>query len=371
MATSRTPSRSLDPSSLQHLSLLLAGQQPAPDARDPVETQALDLLWKRHAEEMTQLGGAAEPRLDALWRWRTEVLAEPTDPARPLLAPAFGLDVVAAMVLFPNAPRCVLIGSVAPGRLPLPERLADPRLTDDLERLRRALTWLIAPGEIDSGERLGGRRSDALASTLHGSRFEGVLPIILVALVKAGGRPLAVDYVRIDPVTLDLVPLPPDEIEASMVRVQFTTAGDRPPEVRELVYAAADLSDDHLLSDAPLAQRLELMAPFDALLIAGDDRVDPSDRTTLRELLLTHAARIVQDDSGIPLRFLTSDRWRLAFYGRYDGTPGPSGARWQEDLAAIFARGDGVQPLGVSLDAGQSGEGHVMVATRTAATIAP
>jgi hypothetical protein len=41
--------------------------------------------------------------------------------------------------------------------------------------------------------------------------------------------------------------------------------------------------------------------------------------STVRNLLLGVSASIVEDDSGIPVRYLTSDRWTLRLFGSYVG----------------------------------------------------
>jgi hypothetical protein len=39
----------------------------------------------------------------------------------------------------------------------------------------------------------------------------------------------------------------------------------------------------------------------------------------VRGYLLAHSKVILQDDSGIPYRFFTNDKWDLRFYGKYLG----------------------------------------------------
>ena len=39
----------------------------------------------------------------------------------------------------------------------------------------------------------------------------------------------------------------------------------------------------------------------------------------VRGYLLAHSKVILQDDSGIPYRFFSKDKWNLRFYGHYPG----------------------------------------------------
>src|SRR5262249_60550457 len=58
--------------------------------------------------------------------------------------------------------------------------------------------------------------------------------------------------------------------------------------------------------------------------------------TTVRDFLLANAAVMVQDDSGIPLRYYDPKKWDLQPWGHYLGPIGVFPGRYQPEYAALF-----------------------------------
>jgi hypothetical protein len=58
--------------------------------------------------------------------------------------------------------------------------------------------------------------------------------------------------------------------------------------------------------------------------------------STVREFLLAHSATILQDDTGIPVRFFKPGDWELRPFGRYLGPIPLFGGRYQRQLSDIF-----------------------------------
>jgi hypothetical protein len=59
----------------------------------------------------------------------------------------------------------------------------------------------------------------------------------------------------------------------------------------------------------------------------------------VREFLLRRSAVIVQDDSGIPLKYFTAGNWRLRPFGRYVGPIPVFKRHYQPDLDRLFRSG--------------------------------
>ena len=60
--------------------------------------------------------------------------------------------------------------------------------------------------------------------------------------------------------------------------------------------------------------------------------------STIRDFLLTHSVSLLEDDSGIPLRFFAQG-WRLHPYGRYVGPISLFAGRYQSKLSQVFGKG--------------------------------
>ena len=86
--------------------------------------------------------------------------------------------------------------------------------------------------------------------------------------------------------------------------------------------------------------------------------------STVREFLLTHAASIVQDDTGVPIRFLKTDDWELRPFGRYLGPIGLFSGRYQRQLADVF-RASRAKPIAFGVGyRWRPNESNLLLATR-------
>lgn len=339
------PERDIDSVSLRNMSELLAGLPPQSEDL----WREIPPVWRRHMKASEDVWSRLSPRFAAMREWSETQRAELPEPGAPVLAPFGDPDLLAALSLFPAAQSYLLVGLESPGRLPLPEDFAANELEDDLRRLRAAFQSLA-----DSGYFVRSRVQDGI----RGGAFDGVLPILLVSLVRGGQVPVALDYVAFDPETREIQPLESEAEEARALRIFFRSesrgAGEsrededledealenKAPEdeapLRAVYYFSQDLSNRGLLTDEPLAYLLRRQESLNVLLKAAEYRLHSSDYSLFRKLLLDEASALLQDDSGVPIRFLTSDRWNLHLYGRYHDVLAAYRAYHQDDLAAAF-----------------------------------
>ena len=70
----------------------------------------------------------------------------------------------------------------------------------------------------------------------------------------------------------------------------------------------------------------------------------------VREFILASSDMIVQDDSGIPLRYFASEKWDSAFYGNYEGPIKLFANRYQDDLRLAYATSGSALGVGIGYD---------------------
>jgi len=86
----------------------------------------------------------------------------------------------------------------------------------------------------------------------------------------------------------------------------------------------------------------ETLAPANSLIKSASYLLHSGNFTTVRNFLLNNSATIIQDDSGIPLTYYSTKKWRLFPFGRYLGPIDEFQGRYQESYAALFRR---AQPI--------------------------
>lgn len=347
---SRLPVRALDPDSLRNMSNLIAGNFSADEA------EALDPVWQEHARFMDQAWEKIDRRLESMRQWAEQENIAAEHPQAPLLYPLGGPDLISAMQFFPQASSYLLIGLEAPGHLPSPEEFSAEALANDLERLRKPFSSFMDHGYFVRNE---------IDKDLSGGQFDGILPIILIGLVRAGQVPVNLEYVVIDPETYAIVPAPLDSPSARAVMIHFLpedqAGSENPPPARAVYYFSQDLSNDALFTDEPFSRLIQRQDAINAYLKSAEYLLHTDDFSTFRKLILAKSQTLLQDDSGIPIRYLTSDTWDLQLYGEYTSVLAAYAHWLQKDLVAAFSKEDQVKPLSFDLGYNSNTDGGNLV----------
>ncbi len=288
----------------------------AGDAADSVE-------WAAYAAHETARWNAAAARFATIARWSARALGPLLAPGRSLLYPFSGPDLFHALALFPDARRIFLIGLEPVVALPSPPAPAGffARLDASLAEFARLLFF----------------RTRAMESDL---RQDGVLPILIATLVRAGGRPRTIE-IGAAPVTDSRG----RECEGALctptrARIDWETAdGD----LRRIDYAQVDLSNGGLAGAGPFVAELRALGPCVTFFKAASYLLGEGRFSYARRLFLEASDTIVQDDSGIPLSYFDAG-WVTRPFGAYAPPAAPFEDRFQDDLRAVFASAGAFRP---------------------------
>ena len=144
------------------------------------------------------------------------------------------------------------------------------------------------------------------------------------------------------------------------VKIGFTSGDGKP---QTLYYFSTDVSNTGVRNSGFL-KFCERLGTGDAFVKSASYLMHNDSFSMVRDFLLTHAATIVQDDTGVPVRFLKSDDWELRPFGRYLGPIGLFGSRYQRQLADIF-RANRAKPIAFGVGyRWRPNESNLLLATR-------
>jgi hypothetical protein len=289
----------------------LAGMQISADS--PLAKFARDAGWQQHA----RLFDAAWKELDRrqISKIRSWSEANLRARQRTLYYMFSGPDFLYADAFFPDASTYVLAGLEPVG--PVPE--ITERLRHSLPNLRASLNTVLNVGFF-------------ITKDMKGKLNEGTLPILYVFLARAGKTIREVSLVSLD---RDGVLQPPDHARASQgVKIVFTGNDGA---TQTLYYFRTDLSDSGVKNSGFL-EFCEKLAPGDSLLKSASYLMHSEGFARVRQFVLDHSRSIVQDDSGIPLRFFRSQEWQLDPFGTYLGPIAIFPGRGQPMLRELFQK---------------------------------
>jgi hypothetical protein len=273
-----------------------------------------------------------------------------------LFYPFSGPDFLYAYTFFPTAKQYIFVGLEPIGNLPtLPD---SAQLSTQLQSIDRALYDVLQMSFF---------QTNAMRQDLQ---VKGVLPILYVFLARTNNIILDVQYVGLDKAGKlnGLFQLAkPESGLLPGVKISFVPKGETEP--RTLYYFAVDLSDRALDKTPEFIKFIERYpAPITYLKAASyllhREKVEQQDTfTQMRSLILTRSSHLLQDDSGIPVRYFDPNKWDRKFYGNYIQPIDLFSVRDQPDLRKIYQDRQNMESLGFGIGYKYDRDSNLMLAT--------
>jgi hypothetical protein len=223
---------------------------------------------------------------------------------RTVFYPFSGPDIITPMEFYPDADEYIMVGLEPPGRLTDPRELGRARAMAELQAMRYSLHTLM---------KLNYFRTVEMRKELDPVGFNNISNIMMFFIKRSGRRVLGVRMIHLES-DGGVIEAPGAQKETQGIEVVFeNTDGSGRKRAR---YLLADLSNAGL-SKSPFMKfmaRQGRVVTFmkSAAYLAGLDRF-----SAIRDFMLAKSDYIVQDDAGIPVRFLDETKWRCSFYGSY------------------------------------------------------
>jgi hypothetical protein len=318
--------RAADAATADDTAKFLAGMMPSADS--PLTPLTRDPSWQRHARFFDSAFAQLEQRqLSKIHAWSETNLAAP----RPTMFYMFsGPDFLYANAFYPKATTYVLSALEPPGSVPDLTKLPRGGIGAALYNVEHSLGSILSFSFFITKQ---------MKVDLHAGQVSGTLPVLYVFLARSGKTIKSVAPVAIDDKgTLLTGGENPGPNAARGARILF--AGPDGVE-RTLYYFSTDLSNPGVKASGFL-KFCATLAPGNSLLKSASYLLHSGNFTTTRDFVLANSATVIQDDSGIPLAYYGSRKWRFFPFGRYAGPINEFPGRYQESYAELFRR---AQPI--------------------------
>ena len=324
---------------------------------------ALDRLTRlegfaEHQKWMAAQWNQVRGRIAAMESWRSREIRVPGAQKRTMLYPFSGPDFINAYALFPEYPRYIFFSLERPGSIPDLESVTPAQFTKLLQDVRGAFRDIFERNYFIT---------DYMNKQLTTPWIRGTVPVMATMMALMNVR-----IVRIEPIDLfpeltriydspDAIAHPRRIMRGS--RIDFIGAGGLP---QHLYYFSVDATDKALEFYPGFLDWVGQNRPATALLKSASYLLHDPQFDKTRKMLLNTADFVLQDDTGIPYRFLGQSPWHVRLYGRYN-RPTIKGLRYgyQNDLETAYkAQTDLPElpfPFGYNWRGKQSG---LLIATR-------
>jgi hypothetical protein len=300
----------------------LAGM-PVPD-NSPLAPLTRDPAWQQHSAFFEKEFSKVNLRqLENLHSWQAANLPELTRPIPVVFYMFSGPDFLYVDQFFPNASVYVLCGKESMGPPPDPLRVVN--LSGALGNLENAMrsslntTYFITKNmKVD----------------LQQQTLSGVLPILYVYIVRADKSITNVTFGSLNSNGAFEEAAPGRKGGPSGVRIQYND--NHSGNSQTLYYFSTDISDGGIKSAPGFLRFCQRLGTGSSFLKSSSYLMFEEGFSTIRNFILEHSNRIVQDDSGIPLAYFDPNKWNLRLFGVYLGPIELFKQHYQPRLQELF-----------------------------------
>lgn len=282
----------------------LAGLQPS--ARSPLAALTRAPGWQGEAKSFGAKWAVLErEQLSKIRRWSKANLIE-----HPRVAHYFfgGPDILYVNAVLPEATTYVLSGLEPVGEIPRIMDLAPEARLRALRCLHESFHIFLNYGYFTTA---------GIAKMNSICEFSGTLPLVLVLLARAGKQIIEITSLGLNADgTTEANSKDFGSDRRPGVRIVFVGQDRRQ---RTLFYVSADLADARI-KESSFLRFCESFGAGATFLKSASYLLHTDDFSTVREWILSRSALLVQDDSGVPLRYLNRETWNINPFGAYLGS---------------------------------------------------
>jgi hypothetical protein len=315
---------------------ILAGITPNP--LDPALKRLVESdTFKEHQQWMTSKWAQVRGRLQTMETWRSHEIKIPGAQKKTLLYPFSGPDFLNAYTLFPDHGRYVFFSLERPGTMPDLESVTPVQFTKLLQDVRSAFHDIFERNYFITSY---------MTKQLTTPWIRGTVPVMSIMMALMNRR-----IVRIEP--LDLFPELTQDYDAPdakrppvmmrAVRIEFANPGVSG--TQQLYYVTLDATDKALEFYPDFLSWASQYKPATVLLKSASYLLHDNQFSKTRAMLLDAADVVVQDDTGIPYRYLSQNPWQVKLYGRYSRPIRPMKYGYQKDLEEAYSSRQEQVPL--------------------------
>jgi hypothetical protein len=280
-----------------------------------------DSRWQAHAAAMNTAFAQLEQRqLSNIRVWRADMI--PAGGSKTCLYYFSGPDFLYADTFFPDCTTYILGGLESVDPMPDLLTLPEGSLMSTLQNIQISLNTLLQFSFFKTKD---------MREDFERGQLKGVLPIIFVFLARTGKDISAVEYVSLSG---SGALLSGNQGATHGVKISFSDPATGAQ--KTLYFFTADLSDDGAKKNAGVLRFCEQFAPANSFLKAASYLMHEGHFSTVRSSILNSSELVLEDDSGIPIRYFTPDKWTLRFFGTYTGPIQLFKQFYQSDLHEFY-----------------------------------
>jgi len=268
--------------------------------------------------------------------------------------PFSGPDFLFAEKFFPECRNYVLLGLEKTGTSPEISKMNETQINDYLKSIRSSLRYLNKAGYFVT-QHMG---QDFSKSVLNGN-----IHIIFYFLARTNHVVQQVDRGFIDSNGNFVVNSMTTKRNSNGICISFRRNGEE--SIKKVYYFSIDIADYKLNSQPGFEKFVKSFSQMNTYIKSGSYILANKNFSTMRRIISENSRKILQDDTGMPLKYIDQKIFDLQMWGTYSKTISDLSWGYQPDLKeALKKSGNNYSlPFYISYN-GNYGEGIMMFARR-------
>ncbi|MCA8832087.1 hypothetical protein [Hymenobacter pini] len=345
-----TPPATPDTATIHNVAAYLAGLPVSKgSALKSLTTQP---AWQAYAADQTKSWNNYQTtRTAKIESWAASELDSARTASPTIFYPFSGPDFLNVTTMFPSSKTYVLMGLEPVGMVPNQATLENPKLFPAL----KASLWSVLNFSFfrtnDMAVELNTKKPDSNTLSKANSILKtaernnqrlnigGVVPLLLLFSARTNHQVESIRYLQLTPegqltdADSTTISKPgPNVVTGVEVKLRTTTG-----EEKTVVYLSADLSDWKLGQTKEAALKyVRSLGPLTTYVKSATYLMHKSYFSKVRNLILERSNYVLQDDSGIAMKYFKPTDWQFTYYGTYKRPINLFAKQYQPALTAAY-----------------------------------
>ncbi|GAA4026660.1 hypothetical protein GCM10022409_08300 [Hymenobacter glaciei] len=325
VATANKPTVAPDTAYAQDVAMFLGGLQPSQHSN--LTALAATPAWQAFAKDQDKSWEKYRAtHTTRMTKWASTELDSVHANSPTIFYPFSGPDFLNVFTMFPTSQTYVLMGLEPVGSIPARTSLENPKL---LPAVKTSL-WSVLNFSFF--------RTNDMAVDLKSVELDGALPLMMLFAARTGNQITAIRPIQLD-ATGQLQDASKDSIQApkskSIPGVEMKLRGpDGQP--KTVYYFSADLSDWKLNAKKAPLEFVRHLGPLTTYVKSATYLMHKSYFNQVRRTVLRRSRYILQDDSGIAMKYFQKGAWQFNYYGTYRRPINLFAKQYQPELTTAY-----------------------------------
>ncbi len=281
-------------------------------------------FYKKYAKNVDNAWNRTnKSKIDSIKHWiQKHDITIPSD-TNTLFYPFSGPDFLYANAFFPYSKEYVMFGLEKTGSIPDISNISDELLSAYLNQISYALRFINNKGYFVTKQ---------MEKDLSNNGLDGTLHILLFYLARTNHKISDISYVHIDNYGSTHINKKNIDYTNYVGGIKITFNENNSIMKKTLYYFPINVSDDNIKKNMEFLYFITKLGAKNTYLKSGSYILFDKEFSLLRNLILNQSKKILQDDSGLPFRYIDKNKYEIRLFGTYSQTMKIFSSKYQKDL---------------------------------------